>query len=359
MTLKHIVIVTDAWAPQMNGVVRTYEELIPELEKLGIQTHLITPQEYRSIPAPRYPEIRLAIFAGGSVRRRLTALQREGKMNALHIATEGPLGLAARGWARKHKRPYMTAYHTRFPEYLNILLKIPVKWGYVFERFFHKYAEQILVPTQSMCDVLTLHGLKNLEIWTRGVPSFFRTYEDVHAPDLEGLQKPVALYFGRLSKEKGVEDVLRFPKFGWQGSVVVVGDGPYRAELEATYGSDKVRFIGKKFGEELGQYVAAADVFVFPSQTDTFGRVLIESLACGTPVAAYSVEGPKDVIGAHCPAGVLAENTQPESLVKAAQKAVILDAEKGIEWVQKHYTLQLMTQQFVDAAEKCALKSQK
>ncbi len=306
MMAEKIVIVTDAWAPQINGVVRTLQHLIDELVARGRRVEIITPADYRSAPCPTYPEIRLALARPATIKARLAALQPA----FVHIATEGPLGLMARraclanGWA------FTTGFHTRFPEYLRERLPVPLRLSYAWLRWFHNAAAHCLVPTASIEHELGRRGFQNLRIWTRGVDrTLFRPQPEA---DL-GLTRPVFAYVGRLAVEKGVDAFLGLDL---PGSKLVVGDGPARKDLERRF--PQAYFVGAKQGEDLAYHYAAADAFVFPSRTDTFGLVLLEAIASGLPVAAFPVPGPLDVIGASG-AGVL-----DEDLGKAAMAALAL-----------------------------------
>jgi glycosyltransferase involved in cell wall biosynthesis len=279
-----LAIVTDAWLPQVNGVVRTLTHTIRELESAGHEVTVISPADFRTIACPTYPEIRLSIFAGRAVRRRLEALDPD----AIHVATEGPLGLAARNWCVRTGRPFTSAYHTQFPEYVRARAPIPLSLGYAAVRWFHGRATRTLVTTPSMRRVLEEKGFHNLALWGRGVDTQLFRPRDKAFLDLP---RPVFLYFGRVAVEKGIEDFLRLDL---PGTKLVVGDGPAAAELRRRYPATV--FAGYRFGEDLAAHIAASDVFVFPSRTDTFGLVLLEAMACGIPVAAYPVPGPVDVI---------------------------------------------------------------
>jgi len=282
-----ILIVTDAWEPQVNGVVRTLQSVRVELEKAGDEVHIISPDMFRSVPCPSYPEIRLAVRAGRSVARRIGAIAPD----ALHIATEGPLGLAARRWCLRNHRPFTTAYHTQFPAYLAKRTRLPASLFWRYIRWFHRPAHTILVSTPAVAAELAANGLGHVRLWGRGVDlACFRPDIAPH-PALARLPRPLQLYVGRVAVEKNIEAFLdcRHP-----GAKVVVGDGPALARLKQRY--PHVSFTGALRGEPLAAAYAAADVFVFPSRTDTFGLVMIEALACGTPVAAYPVTGPIDVI---------------------------------------------------------------
>ncbi len=282
-----ILIVTDAWEPQVNGVVRTLKSTRHELERMGHRVDLLTPLECRTVPCPTYPEIRLSLFPKRHVVRRM----RESAPEAIHIATEGPLGMAARAFAVRHGLPFTTAYHTRFPEYVQARFGIPLSVTYRFLRWFHGRAEAVLVPTRAVKRDLEAFGFdaERVVLWSRGVEL------DVFKPGPatpHDLNNPVFLYVGRVAVEKNVEAFLRLEL---PGSKWVAGDGPQLARLKAEH--PDVRFTGVLDQVALAALYDAADVFVFPSRTDTFGLVLLEALACGCPVAAYPVTGPIDVIG--------------------------------------------------------------
>lgn len=279
-----IIIVTDAWEPQVNGVVRTLKQTRKSLEQLGHDVQFITPDAFKTIPCPSYPSIPLALFPGRKVKQLLNAA----KANAVHIATEGPLGMAARRWCLKNKVKFTTSYHTQFPEYVRLRAPIPLSWTYAWLRRFHGKAVRTLVPTRSQQQALFERDFKHVEVWGRGVDTDIFTPDNPKELNLPG---PILMNMGRVAVEKNIEAFLQLDV---PGSKVVVGDGPDLEMLKARY--PDVTFTGAKFGRELASYIAAADVFVFPSKTDTFGLVLLEAMACGVPVAAYPVTGPKDVV---------------------------------------------------------------
>lgn len=286
MSLR-ILIVTDAWHPQVNGVVRTLSTVGQELRAIGDTVEFLTPAEFRSVPCPTYPEIRLAVAGPRAIARRLEAFEPD----AVHIATEGPLGFLARRYMKKRGLPFTTSFHTRFPEYIHARTRVPLRLSYAAIRWFHRPAVRVMPPTPGVLRDLESRGFHNLAQWTRGVDTgLFRPGPKPDwAADLPG---PVMLYVGRLAVEKGLPDFLSIDR---PGTKLVVGDGPARAALERAH--PEARFLGPKFGEELAAAYRAADVFVFPSRTDTFGLVMLEALASGAPVAAYPVMGPVDVIG--------------------------------------------------------------
>jgi glycosyltransferase involved in cell wall biosynthesis len=297
-----ILITTDAWAPQVNGVVRTLETLGKELVRLGHDVRFVTPDGFRTIPMPTYPEIKLALFARRAVGRVIDTF----KPDAIHIATEGPLGLATRRNCMRRGISFTTSFHTRFPEYIHARFGVPTAWPYAGLRWFHGPATAVMVATRTLERDLTARGFKNLRPWSRGVDT------DLFKPaakDWLDLPRPVFLYVGRVAIEKSVEEFL---KLDLPGSKLIVGDGPQLAELRARY--PQAHFAGPKFGAELARYYGASDVFVFPSRTDTFGLVVLEALASGLPVAAHPVQGPIDIIGGNETVGALDEDLQRAAL---------------------------------------------
>ena len=279
-----LALVTDAWPPQVNGVVRTLQRTKAELESLGHEINVISPDQFVTIPCPTYPEIRLAMLPGRTMAKRLESLM----PTAIHIATEGPLGQAARAWCLRHKLPFTTAYHTRFPEYVAARFSVPLAWTYAMMRRFHAPASRVMVATPSIEADLRARGFTNIARWSRGVDL------DLFHPDAPAaldLPRPIHLYVGRVAVEKNIAAFLGL-QLG--GSKVVIGDGPQLSSLKTRHPA--THFLGAKFGSDLASHVAAADVFVFPSLTDTFGLVMLEAMACGLPVAAFPVAGPKDVV---------------------------------------------------------------
>lgn len=313
----NILIVSDAWFPQVNGVVRTINTVRGELEKLGQTVEVIGPDRFRTLPLPSYPEIRVAIGAG----RKLPAMIDAMRPDCIHIATEGPLGMAARRYCLKRRKPFTTAYHTRFPEYVRDRLPIPLALSYAVVRRFHRPSSAVMVATQTIEDALIKRGFTNIKRWGRGVDT-----DLFHPRDKSFLDapRPISMYVGRVAVEKNLEDFL---KLDLPGTKYVVGDGPARAELSKRY--PNVRWAGAKQGEELAKHYAAADVFVFPSRTDTFGLVLLEALASGVPVAAYPVPGPLDVLDGSG-VGVL-----DEDLGRAAREALGISPERCREYALK------------------------
>lgn len=277
-----ILIVTDAWLPQVNGVVTSLQALVTELQALGHQVRLLSPQGFRSRPCPSYPEIPL-VWDLWRVGAKIEAFQPD----CVHLATEGPLGWAARRWLVKRGLAFSSAIHTRFPEYVHGRWpRVPLSWGYAFLRLFHRPSQAVLVTTERMRETFASHGLDRLSLWRKGVDTALFRPLALPRPD-----QPVFLYVGRLATEKNLEAFLdlELPGEKW-----VVGDGPLRAALAARYPA--ARFFGYRQGEELARVYAQASVLVFPSLTDTYGLVMLEALACGTPVAAFPVAGPLDVL---------------------------------------------------------------
>ena len=279
-----IAIVTDAWHPQINGVVRTLGHTGQHLQNLGHEVLFITPEKFLTYPCPTYPSIRLAVFPKKRVRRML----HEFRPQAVHIATEGPLGHAARALCLERSWPFTTSYHTQFPEYIRARFPIPTKWSYAYLRRYHGRAARTMVATRSMQRLLEARGFKKLQIWARGVDTGI--FQPGPKSFLSGL-RPISMYMGRVAVEKNIEAFLNLDV---PGSKYVVGDGPDLERLRQQF--PNVTFTGQKLGQELTAYLAAADVFVFPSLTDAFGLVLLEAMACGVPVAAYPVTGPVDVV---------------------------------------------------------------
>lgn len=279
-----IAIATDAWHPQVNGVVTTLASTRAELAILGHEVLMITPQDRFSLPCPTYPEIRLALLQSRRIAQELKRFEPE----CVHVATEGPIGHAVRRYCIRNRLPFTTSYHTRFPEYVRARAPVPANWTFAFLRWFHGAAARTLVPTESIHDMLLEKGFKNVGIWSRGVDT-----DLFHAGDKADLQwpRPVWINVGRVSVEKNLEQFL---KLDLAGTKVIVGDGPDRERLAREY--PECHFPGYLFGAQLACYLAAADVFVFPSRTDTFGLVMLEAMACGLPVAALPVTGPVDVV---------------------------------------------------------------
>lgn len=282
-----IAIVTDAWSPQVNGVVRTLQATRSELIRQGHEVLVVSPDLYQSIPCPTYPEIRLAMASAHGVGERLRAFAPD----AVHLSTEGPLCLAARRWCLRHGWRFTTAYHTQFPDYVAKRTGVPAEWIWSYIRWFHSASRAVLVSTASVRRILTSHGIPQVAPWSRGVDLDAFSPAAAHHPAFAELPRPIQLYVGRVAIEKNVEAFLASSH---PGSKVVVGDGPALAALTPRY--PDVHFLGALEGDQLAGAYAGADVFVFPSRTDTFGLVMIEALASGTPVAAYPVSGPVDIV---------------------------------------------------------------
>jgi glycosyltransferase involved in cell wall biosynthesis len=296
-----ILIATDAWHPQVNGVVRTLEATEQQLRALGHEVAFLTPDGFRTVPLPSYPSIRLALPPLAAIARRI----READPDAIHIATEGPIGAQVRRWCLRHGAAFTTSYATQFPEYIAARWPVPEGWSYAVLRRFHAPAAATLVSTASLADRLRAQGFGNLALWSRGVDT------DLFRPDRAvalDLPRPIFLAAGRVAVEKNLDAFLALDL---PGSKVVIGEGPAEADLRRRY--PDVHFLGLKLGRDLAGHVAAADVFVFPSRTDTFGLVQVEALACGVPVAAFPVMGPRDVIG-DAPVGVLDEDLRTACL---------------------------------------------
>jgi len=311
-----VIIVTDAWYPQVNGVVRTYENTSRELQRRGIDVLLITPDRFKTLPCPTYPAIRLALHPG----LRLGKMIRQYDADAVHVATEGPLGHAARSFCMRHNIPFTTSFHTQFPEYIRMRIPFPLGWSYAYLRHFHAPARYTFVPTPSLAVQLSARGFGNTVVWGRGVDT--RVF--LPAANLfSDLPRPVFINAGRVAVEK---NITAFLDLELPGSKVIVGDGPDLKSLQTRY--PHVLFMGLKQGNELAACLASADVFVFPSLTDTFGIVMLESMACGVPVAAYPVTGPSDVIRQGI-TGIL-----DTDLRKAAMAALTLDKRECLEFAR-------------------------
>ena len=313
-----ILLATDAWEPQVNGVVRTLTRVVAELRDMGDQVEVISPDQFPTFPLPTYPEIKLAVGAHEGVRERFKTFEPE----AIHIATEGPLGLAARRICLEWKLPFTTSYHTRFPEYVSARLPLPLAAGYAYMRWFHKPSGRLMVATPTMREELERHGFHNISLWSKGLDTqmFHPRRVNENEPDVfEGLARPIWLNVGRVAVEKNIE---AFVGLDLPGTKVVVGDGPQREDLAAKY--PQVRFTGAKTGTDLAAHYACADVFVFPSLTDTFGLVILEAWGAGTPVAAFPAPGPIDIIPG-TGAGVLAADQTAASLREACVQALGID----------------------------------
>jgi 1,2-diacylglycerol 3-alpha-glucosyltransferase/glucuronosyltransferase len=338
-----IAIVSDAWRPQINGVVTTLGKTVEAAGALGHEVELIGADGMKSIPCPSYPEIRLALRPGPRVRERLQRFAPD----ALHIATEGPLGLAARSYARRRALPFTSSYHTQFPDYAEQRWGIPASIGYAYLRYFHRPAVRTLVGTETVRANLHARGFGHLVLWSRGVDTnLFRPDPDARREAEAQWPRPIMLYAGRVAIEKNLEAFLR-PDL--PGTKLIVGNGPALDGLRQRYPG--VVFLGYRFGASLARALAGADVFVFPSRTDTFGIVMLEAMACGLPVAAFPVQGPLDVVRRGV-TGVL-----DEDLSQAIRGALQLDPKQCRAFAQL-YTWERCTRQFLGhlavAAERTA-----
>jgi glycosyltransferase involved in cell wall biosynthesis len=323
-----IAIITDAWLPQTNGVVKTLTTTTQRLRSLGHDVCVIEPSQFRTFPCPTYPEIRLAWLP----YRHLDVLLTQFSPDAIHIATEATLGAAGRRWCRRHRFAFTTSYHTQFPEYVASRFPIPLAMSYAHLRGFHGAAARTMVATPSLERQLEARGFTHLVRWTRGVDvELFKPA----AKNFLTLPRPIAAYVGRVAVEKNIDAFL---SMRWSGTKLVIGDGPARAGLESRF--PDAAFVGYKFGEELARHIAAADVFVFPSRTDTFGLVLLEAMACGVPVAAFPVTGPIDVVQ-NGTTGILSED-----LRGAALAALTLDSAQCRDYALRH-TWDAATEQFL------------
>ncbi len=326
-----LVIVTDAWKPQVNGVVTTLGKTQDTSIQLGHQVHVINPSECKTIACPTYPEIRLALGARNHVEKQITDFQPT--HIHIHISTEGPLGQAARKYCLRDKLAFTTSYHTQFPEYIRERLPIPLSISYKYFRHFHSKAACTMVGTPHQRKILQQRGFKNISLWTRGVNTNIFKPRDKHYLDYP---RPIWIYAGRVAVEKNIEAFL---SLDLPDTKVVIGDGPATVGLQQKYPG--VKFEGYKFGEDLATYIASGDVFVFPSLTDTFGVVMLEAMACGLPVAAFPVTGPRDVVRDGV-TGILNENLQA-----AALEALTLNPQDCINQALQ-YTWEQATQQFLN-----------
>lgn len=302
-----VLVATDAWHPQVNGVVRTLSTVSALAAERGIQFDFVSPNDFRTIPLPSYPEIPFALPSKRIIRQKIASFDPD----AIHIATEGSIGYFTRSVCLELGLPFTTSYTTKFPEYIVKRFFIPVSWSYGMLRRFHNRGERLMVATKSLQDELRARGFENLVMWGRGVDTALFSPEDPIELDLP---RPIFMSMGRVAIEKNLEAFL---SLDLPGSKVVIGKGPDRAALEKAY--PEAHFLGEKVGRELARYLAAADVFVFPSKTDTFGNTQQEALACGVPVAAFPVTGPLDLLG---DSGVGALN---EDLRQACLSALEID----------------------------------
>ena len=336
-----IAIVTDAWTPQTNGVVTTLAATARELSRLGHSVRILSPEGLRCLPCPSYPEIRLALWPGPFIAARLKAF----RPHAIHIATEGPLGLAARRYCRGRGVPFTTSYHTRYPEYLAERWPIPPRVSYAWLRRFHRAAARTFVSNESLRAELAGHGFGALHLWRRGAD--MTRFHTRHAPhsELRELPRPIMVYAGRLAVEK---NLAAFLDLQLPGTHLLIGDGPQRAALAARY--PRAVFAGYRFGDELAALLAGSDVFVFPSLTDTFGIAMVEALACGLPVAAFPVTGPRDVLRAGV-TGVMSHD-----LAEAVRGALRLDRAHCAA-AAADFTWEAATGQFLAGLERIPLRA--
>jgi len=333
-----ILLVTDAWAPQVNGVVRSLAKTRMELRRQGHAVTVLSPEGRATVPCPSYPEIRLTLRPRRAVRE---CFEQTG-FDAIHIATEGPLGIAARGWCRSNGLRFTSSYHTRFPEYLRLRAPVPLSTGYHLMHWFHSAAGRTLVRTETQRALLAERGFRNLEIWPGAVDTaLFRP----HGKDALNLPRPISLYMGRVAPEKNLEAFLALDL---PGSRVVIGGGPALQRYQRAYPA--VHFLGYRHGEELARLLSAADVFVFPSLTDTLGLVMLEAMACGVPVAAFPVPGPKDLI-ADGGNGAL-----DDDLREAVFRALAVPAEHCVEFAAD-FSWQRSTARFLEMLMPAAGKS--
>lgn len=339
-----ILVVTDAWQPQVNGVVRTYEHLSEELIRMGHEIKIIGPHDFPwRTPLPGYREIELALFPYNRLSRLIT----DYAPDSIHIATEGPLGMAAQKWCRRNSRRFSTAFHTMFPDYLakRVAKHMPFlypavrKWGIGIVKKFHNRAALVITTTQSINREITSWGITApLAAIPRGVPL------DIFNPDgpraLESMEKKIALFVGRVAIEKNIEAFLNME---WDGLKVVVGDGPSLESLKAKF--PNVMFVGRKVGADLAAWYRTADIFAFPSKTDTFGIVLIEALSCGLPVAGYPVPGPQDIVTTPLLGAI------DQDLAQAAKKALQATGTKQerYDYIRENYTWDAFTRHFIDS----------
>jgi glycosyltransferase involved in cell wall biosynthesis len=309
---------TDAWAPQVSGVVTTMVNTSELVREMGHEVLMVTPEGFRTLPCPGYAEIRLAV----KPKRRVFRMLDEFRPDAVHIATEGPLGMSARRWCLRNGVPFASSYHTQFPEYIRLRAPIPLRWTYAWLRRFHRPAHTTLVRTKTQKRLLKERGFAHLKVWPGAVDTnLFRP----RGKEALALPRPISMYMGRVAVEKGLEAFLDLEL---PGSQVVIGGGPDLEKLQRRY--PNAHFYGPKFGEELARLVSAADVFVFPSRTDTLGLVMLEAMACGIPVAAFPVPGPIDVIQEG------STGAMDEDLEAAVYRALSLDGEACIEFAQYH-----------------------
>jgi glycosyltransferase involved in cell wall biosynthesis len=340
-----LAIATDAWFPQVNGVVRTLSATVSELDRRGHEVELITPQRFLTVPLPGYASIRVAMAPRFGVRKMLDAYAPD----IVHISTEGPIGWSSRGWCLSRGVPFTTAFHTRFPEYAAVRTGISAERFWPIMQRFHAPSRAVMVATDSLAHELEARGIGPTHRWSRGIDHWlFRPGGERHAA-LEGLPRPVLLNVGRVAKEKNLEAFLDAEV---AGTKVIVGDGPALDELRQRY--PQAVFLGSLSGEELASAYRSADCFVFPSLTDTFGLVVIEALACGLPVACFPVAGPMDILGRHGrgPEGDLPSPVAgiADDLAHAITLAVAFDREAAAEFGAR-FSWERATDQFIEAVD--------
>lgn len=331
LDIKKLLIVTDAWQPQVNGVVRTLGNTCAHLNSMGVDVEMLTPLQFKTLPCPTYPEIRLSLTSA----TRMQTLIEQINPDALHIATEGPLGWAARRAALRCGWAFTTAYHSRFPEYVKARVGVPLDWSYALFRRFHGHSASVMAPTPAIVHDLLARGFKNVRHWSRGVNhEIFYPRQRQSPPNKD---KPVFLHVGRMAIEKNIE---AFMKLELPGEKWVAGVGPLAESIQKKYPDAK--YFGLLPQDDLAALYSQADVFVFPSMTDTFGLVMVEAMACGLPVAAYPVPGPIDVVG-DSGAGVLNED-----LRQACLDCLDLDRSKAVRRAAQ-FTWPRATEQFYEA----------
>jgi glycosyltransferase involved in cell wall biosynthesis len=331
-----VLVATDAWRPQVNGVVRTLAALARAAQKLGVEIEFLSPEGFWTFPVPTYPGLRLALPSRKRIAERIGALQPD----AIHLATEGPIGHAVRSYCLKAGRPFNTSYTTRFPEYISARSPIPESWIYAALRRFHAGATVMMVATQSLMSEMNQRGFTNLGMWTRGVD--VDLFRPDRAIDLD-FPRPIFMTVGRVAVEKNLEAFLSLKL---PGTKVVIGAGPALAELKRNF--PDVKFLGQLDNGILAAHLAAADVFVFPSRTDTFGIVQLEALASGVPIAAFPVTGPKDVVGDNA-VGILNED-----LSAACMEALWISRDACREFALR-YSWENSARQFIGHARKVAV----
>lgn len=344
-----IAIATDAWYPQVNGVVRTLGATVAELDRRGYEVELITPQRFMTVPLPGYASIRLAMAPRFGVRKMLDAFDPQ----IVHISTEGPIGWSARSWCQTRGIPFTTAFHTRFPDYAQARTGISAERFWPIMRRFHADSHAVMVATDSLASELARRGIAQTRRWSRGIDRWLFNPAGGKLSAMEDLPRPIMLNVGRVAVEKNLEAFLDADV---AGTKVVAGDGPALEDMRQRY--PQAVFLGSLQGEELASAYRAADCFVFPSRTDTFGLVLIEALACGLPVAAFPVSGPIDILGSD---GRGADGTMPatvgvldENLELAINKALRLDRTAAAVFGSR-FTWENATDQFLEAVESAAL----